>query len=153
MASRTGWTGRVLIGAVAAMVLIALAAVPSFGASKKYTLDVKPNQTTSGISTDFTLTVTNTTPGNSTINSVSVDIPFPLQSGTTATASILPPPDSTSPNALATVSVVGSQVRVQGMDSLKRDEVIKITLTATFAEPSPGSARRPRTVERDGVRG
>ena len=143
MASRTGWTGRALIGAVAVMVLIALAAVPSFGASKKYTLDVKPNATTAGISTDFTLAFANTTPGNSAVNSLSVNVPFALQSGTVVTASILPKPDSTNANATATVNVVGSQVRVQSIDSLKTNQVIKIKITATFADPSPGSCTHP----------
>jgi hypothetical protein len=143
MASRTGWTGRALIGAVAVMVLIALAAVPSFGASKKYTLDVKPNATTAGISTDFTLAFANTTPGNSAVNSLSVNVPFALQSGTVVTASILPKPDSTNANATATVNVVGSQVRVQSIDSLKTNQVIKIKITATFGDPSPGNCTHP----------
>ena len=143
MASRTGWTGRVLIGAVAGMVLIALAAVPSFGASKKYSLDVKPNATTAGISTDFTLAFTNTTPGNSAVNSLSVDVPFALQSGADFNASVLPKPDSTNANATATVNPVGSQVRVQNIDSLKTNQVIKIKITATFADPSPGSCTHP----------
>lgn len=125
MASRTGWTGRVLIGAVAAMILIALAAVPSFGATKKYVLDVQPNLVVGGSSTDFTVTITNTTPGNSTINSFSVNVPFPLAS---------PPPallSSTNPNSQATVIVVGSQVRVQNIDSLKTNQSLKLKVTAT----------------------
>ncbi len=82
MASRTGWTGRVLIGAVAAMVLVALAAVPSFGAAKKFTIQVTPNSATvAGVSTEFTIAIANRTPGNSTINSFKVDAPFPLQLG------------------------------------------------------------------------
>jgi hypothetical protein len=138
MASRKGWAGRVLIGAVGAMLLIALAAVPGFGASKKYTLDIQPTQTTAGVSTNFTVTVTNTTPGNSTINSLTVNFPFALQSGVTPTATVLGKPDSTNANALATSPIVGSQIRVSNIDSLKTSQVLKIKVTATFADP-PGS--------------
>ena len=147
MASRTGWTGRVLIGTVAAMVLVALAAVPSFGASKKFGLDVKPNAAFAGVSTDYTITIKNTTPGNSTINSFSINVPFALQSDTEVTATQpLPKPDSTHANAQASVNIVGSQVRVQNIDSLKSGDVLKIGITATAADPSPGTcSTTPKT--------
>jgi hypothetical protein len=137
MASRKGWTARVLIGAVAGLLLIALAAVPSFGASKKFALDVKPNTAFATVSTDYTITIKNTSPGNSTINSFSVDVPFPLQSGTTVTAT-QPLPSSDNANAQATVNVVGSQVRVTNIDPIKTNQVLKIGITATAADP--GSA-------------
>jgi hypothetical protein len=146
MASRTGWTGRVLIGTVAAMVLVALAAVPSFGAAKKFTIEVTPNATVAGVSTEFTIAISNRTPGNSAINSFSVSPPFPVEPGSlTAEPKPLAPPDSTRPNATATVNVVGSQIRVQNIDSLKKDEVISIKVTATFAEPSTGTCASPAT--------
>lgn len=146
MASRTGWTGRVLVGAVAAMVLIALAAVPSFGATKKFALDIKPNTAFAGVSTDYTITIKNTTPGNSTINSFLVNVPFDLQSGTSVTAAPKPLPDSDNTNAQATVTPVGSQVRVQNIDSLKTGQIIKIRITATAADPTPGTcSTTPKT--------
>ena len=154
MASRKGWTGRVLIGAVAAMVLIALAAVPSFGASKKFTLDVKPNSAFAGVKTDYTFTIKNTTPGNSTINSVSIATPtdpavpavlapFALQSPLTTGDVSIVSGSSTNPNSSASVSIVGSQVRVQNIDSLKTNQTITIKVSATFADPSPGSCTTP----------
>jgi hypothetical protein len=147
MASRTGWTGRVLIGAVAVMVLVALAAVPSFGAAKKFSIAVTPNATVAGVSTDFTIAITNRTPGNSTINSFSLTPPFPVLPGTlSAEPKPLPKPASTRDNSSATVSVVGSQVRVQGMDSLKSNEVIAIKVTATFAEPATVNCDSPASL-------
>ena len=138
MASRKGWTARVLIGAVAGLLLIALAAVPSFGASKKFGLDVKPNTAFATVSTDYTITIKNTSPGNSNISSFSVDVPFALQSGTTVTAT-QPLPGSTNANAMATVNVVGSQVRVTNIDPIKTNQVLKIGITATAADPNPGT--------------
>lgn len=129
MASRKGWMGRVLIGAVAALLLIALGAVPSFGASKKYVLDVKPNLVVGGSSTDFTVTITNTTPGNSTINSFSISVP---SSFSNVSAQILPQPDSTNPNSSGTVSPpVGSVIKVQNIDSLKTNQFLRVKVTAT----------------------
>jgi hypothetical protein len=148
MASRTGWKSRVLIGTVAAVMLIALAAVPSFGASKKYTLDVTPSQAFAGVSADFTFTITNTTPGNSTINSIligtptsSASPPLPSFTATALTASILSKADGSSNlNLAGTVTPVGTtQLKVQNIDSLKTNQVIKIKVTATFADPSPGT--------------
>jgi hypothetical protein len=130
MSGSVGLKGRLLIAAVAATLVIAIAAIPSFGATKQYTLDVKPNSAVGGVTTDFTITIKNTTPGNSSINSVAVDSPFPI-SGTPV---ILPPPESTNANPMATVNVAGStQVRVQNIDSLKTNQVLKIRITATPA--------------------
>jgi hypothetical protein len=128
MSARVSLKGRVLIAAVAATLVIAIAAVPSLGATKKSVLDVTPNLVVGGSSSDFTITITNTTPGNSTINSFSVDSPFPLAS---PLPGLLPPPESTNPNAQATIAVVGSQVRVQNIDSLKTNQSVKLRVTAT----------------------
>jgi hypothetical protein len=139
MAASTGWRGRVLIGALAATMLIAIAAVPSFGATKKFVLDVKPNSAIAGSTTDFTVTLTNTTPGNSSINSFSVDVPFPLATGTTVSAQVLPPPGSTNPNPMATVNIVDSQVRVQNIASVKTNQFIRLKITATPAALAAGT--------------
>ena len=71
MAASTGLKTRVLIAVVAATFLIAVAAIPSFGATKKSVLDVKPNLVVGGSSSDFTVTISNTTPGNSTTGPIS----------------------------------------------------------------------------------
>jgi hypothetical protein len=127
MSGSVGLKGRVLIAAVAATLVIAIAAVPSLGATKKFELDVKPNLVIGGSSTDFTVTITNKTPGNSAINSFSVTVPVPIN----GTPQLLPPPDSTNSNLQATVNVVGSQVRVQNIDTLKLNQSVKLRVTAT----------------------
>jgi hypothetical protein len=132
MAASTGLKTRVLIAVVAATFVIAVAAIPSFGATKKSVVDVKPNLVVGGSSSDFTISIFNTTPGNSTISSFSVNVPFPLASGTPLPGSpvLLPPPDSTNANANPTITVVGSQVRVQNIDPLKTNQSVKLKVTA-----------------------
>jgi hypothetical protein len=118
-----------VIGVVAALLLIAVVAVPSFGATKQFTFQVTPASAVGGGTTDFEVKVTNTTPGNSTINSFKVDVPFPV----TGTPEILPPPDSSHLNPAPTISVDGNQVRVQNIDSLRRNQFLTLKISATPA--------------------
>ena len=141
MAAKISWKRRALFALVAATLLIAIGAVPSSGATKQFTLEVTPSSAVAGSSTDFTLKITNTTPGNSTINSLSVNVPFPLTPGCPPPSPpglpgcthLLPQPQSSNPNATATLSVVGSQVRVQNIDSLKANQFVRLMVTATPA--------------------
>jgi hypothetical protein len=143
MAASPGWKGRALIALASATLVIAIVAVPSFGASKKSTLEVTPHAAITGSPTDFFIKITNTTPGASNISSFSADVPFPLTpTGVVTDAHLLPPPNSSHPNAGATISVVDpagpiqAQVRVQNMDLLKRLEFVTLQITVTPADLS-----------------
>src|SRR5262245_7636434 len=83
MASRTFWSGRVLIGTVAAIVLVAITTVPSMVSAapqKKYALTVVPAGATVGVPTTFTVRMTNVTPPgtNSNPSSFYVTVPFDI---------------------------------------------------------------------------
>jgi hypothetical protein len=143
MAASPAWKGRALIALVAATFVIAIVAVPSFGASKKSTLEVTPHAAITGFPTDFFIKITNTTPGASNISSLSADVPFPLTpTGVVTDPHLLLPPNSSNPNAGATISVVDpagpiqAQVRVQNMDLLKRQEFVTLQITVTPADLS-----------------
>ena len=116
MAASTGLKTRVLIAVVAATFLIAVAAIPSFGATKKSVLDVKPNLVVGGSSTDFTVRQSSTrrraTPPSAPSRSTSPSL-WRREPHCQGTPVLLPPPDSTNANARPTITVVGSQVRVR----------------------------------------
>jgi hypothetical protein len=140
MAANVSWKRRALFAIVAATLLIAIGAVPSSGATKQFTLEVTPSSAVAGTSTDFTVKITNTTPGNSTINSFSVNVPFLLTPGCPGSPPgppgcprVLPQPESTNPNSATTISVSSSQVRVQNIDPLKTNQFIRLRITATPA--------------------
>lgn len=130
MSTNIGWRRRALVAVVAATLLTAIGAVPSFAAAKKSVLDVTPNSATGGVSTEFTVTLTNTTPGNSTINSFAVTVPWP-ESLTQDDVRLVA---STNPNSSMTIEAVGSEVRVRNINPLKTNQFISLGITTTMPE-------------------
>jgi hypothetical protein len=110
--------------------LVALTAVPGYTAPQKiYTLTVTPSQALAGESTDFFVTMTNKTPGNSNPNSFSVTAP----SGFSVTAASIS--SASNANAGASVTVVGSsRVDVRTLDPVKTNQYVTLKITATTSD-------------------
>ncbi len=140
MSHRSNRGHRVLLGVLSMATLIVVTLLPSLSVkaapAKLYALSVTPTAT-AGQSTNFTVTLTNRTPGNSNPNSFFTTVPFPV-SGSVSAAIVPPPapPGSTNSNASATVEVVGSRVNVRSLTPVKTNQVVVLTITAT---PAPGS--------------
>ncbi|HEX5901845.1 MAG TPA: DUF11 domain-containing protein [Actinomycetota bacterium] len=146
MASRKFWSGRVLIGTVAAIVLVAVTSVPSMvsaAPAKKYALTVSPTTATVGQATIVTVTMTNETPPgtNSNPSSFYVTVPFPISGGID-----LPETDaealagSTNANLSATVDIDPSnpsRILVRSLDAVKKAQFVKLTFTVTPASCTP----------------
>ena len=148
MASRKFWSGRVLIGTVAAIVLVAMTSVPSMvsaAPAKKYSLTVAPTTATAGQPTTFTVTMTNVTPPgtNSNPSSFYVTVPFPISGDID-----LPETDvealagSTNANLSATVDIDpsnASRILVKSLDAVNKGQFVKLTFTATPATCDPSN--------------
>ena len=154
MATIIGRRGRMLIGLVAAMVLLAITSVPSMVSAapqKKYTLEVSPaTGATAGVATEFTVKMTNVTPPgtNSNPSSFYVTVPFEISGD----IFLEKDPDiageeslagSTNPNLSASVAVDlpsnPRRILVTSLDPVKKGQFVLLTFTATPAscEGSP----------------
>jgi uncharacterized repeat protein (TIGR01451 family) len=139
MSASIAWRGRVLIGTVAAIVLVAVTSVPSMVSAapvKKYSLEVSSSPSaTVGVPTEFTVTMTNVTPPgtNSNPSSFYVTVPFPLsEDGITLPSD--PLEGSTNPNLSATVDIDSSnasRILVRSLNAVKKNQSVKLTFTAT----------------------
>jgi uncharacterized repeat protein (TIGR01451 family) len=135
---RSWWL--LVLALMATMALMATTALPGFAGGshteKIYTLVVTPGQATSGQSTDFFVTMTNKTPGNSNPNSFSVTAP----AGFTVTAASIS--SATNPNSSATVTRVGSTIKVRSLDPVKTNQFVTLKVTAV---PPSGSCNQTGT--------
>jgi uncharacterized repeat protein (TIGR01451 family) len=123
--------------------LVAITSMPSMvsaAPAKRYLLAVSPATATVGVPTTFTVTMTNVTPPgtNSNPSSFYVTVPFPISGGIT-----LPETDlealagsTNGENLSATVEVDPSnpsRILVKSLDSVQKNEFVKLTFTATPA--------------------
>ncbi len=112
--------------------LLATSVTPGSAANppreKIFSFSVTPNQAPAGQPTSFAVKATNKTPGNSTINSVSVTVPA-------APSNVSLSNQSSNENKSATVTLVGSTIKVENLDPLKTNQFVQLNVTATLTDP------------------
>jgi hypothetical protein len=154
MSLRTGWTGRVLIGAVSIMVLVAVMTLPGLAAPSK-TMTFKVNTTgptTANFNTatnaapggtqnvSFWVRAINTTPGTGNPNSLRVTPPT-TPSGFVITGAQVDNANSTrnNPNVTYAIGAGGAYVDINGIAPLQQNDQLTVRIFAsTPAVSCPG---------------